>query len=48
VGNFICLGWLGMCPIEEPYITLSRFATIFYFIYFLFILPILAEIERVL
>nr|YP_010586015.1 cytochrome b [Anisocentropus kawamurai]UZZ43751.1 cytochrome b [Anisocentropus kawamurai] len=32
---FIILTWLGMCPIEEPYMFLSQFFTINYFFYFL-------------
>lgn len=27
VGNFICLGWLGTCPIEDPFILFGRIAT---------------------
>ena len=48
VGNFICLGWLGMCPIEDPFILCSRIATFFYFSYFLIILPFIAYIESLL
>jgi len=48
LGNFICLGWLGMCPIEDPFILCSRVATFFYFGYFLIILPLLAYIESYL
>ena len=33
VGNFICLGWLGTCPIEDPFILFGRIATFFYFFY---------------
>jgi ubiquinol-cytochrome c reductase cytochrome b subunit len=46
VANFICLGWLGTCPIEDPYILYSRICTFFYFAYFLIFLPVLAYIER--
>ena len=48
VGNFVCLGWLGMCPIEDPFILCSRIATFFYFTYFLIILPVLAYIESLI
>nr|YP_010586028.1 cytochrome b [Anisocentropus maculatus]UZZ43764.1 cytochrome b [Anisocentropus maculatus] len=33
---FILLTWLGMCPIEEPYMTLSQIFTLNYFFYFMF------------
>jgi ubiquinol-cytochrome c reductase cytochrome b subunit len=48
VGNFVCLGWLGMCPIEDPFIMCSRIATFLYFSYFLVILPFVAYIESLL
>nr|UJG45460.1 cytochrome b [Ceraclea annulicornis] len=33
--NFMILTWLGACPVEYPFITLSQFFTITYFMYFL-------------
>lgn len=33
--NWVCLGWLGSCPAEYPYISLAGFHTFFYFFYFL-------------
>ena len=48
VGNFMCLGWLGTCPIEDPYITWSRIATLLYFAYLAIMLPMLAYIEKLL
>jgi ubiquinol-cytochrome c reductase cytochrome b subunit len=42
---FLLLGWLGACPVEEPYVVLSRVLTIFYFSYFLFFIPVLGRLE---
>lgn len=39
------LGYLGGQPAEEPYITLSRLATAYYFFHFLVLLPVLAKYE---
>lgn len=44
--NFFVLMYCGGKPAEEPYVTVSRFATAYYFGYFLVILPLLAKIER--
>jgi ubiquinol-cytochrome c reductase cytochrome b subunit len=44
--NFAVLGWLGGQVAEEPYITMSRLTTAYYFGYIFFILPILAKIEK--
>jgi ubiquinol-cytochrome c reductase cytochrome b subunit len=38
VGNIILLGWLGGQVVEEPFITVSQYSTIFYFLYLTFIL----------
>lgn len=46
VFNLIFLGWLGACVVEPPYILFSQLATVYYFAYFLVILPILSCIEK--
>ena len=43
----ILLGWIGGKAIEEPFYTLGQIFTIFYFVYFLFILPSLALFEEI-
>jgi quinol-cytochrome oxidoreductase complex cytochrome b subunit len=42
----LILGWVGGKPVEEPYVQIAQLATIFYFSYFLFILPVLAWFEN--
>nr|BAB83788.1 cytochrome b [Ruditapes philippinarum] len=34
VGNFILLTFIGMCPVEEPFISLGGLASVFYFLFF--------------
>jgi quinol-cytochrome oxidoreductase complex cytochrome b subunit len=46
--NFIFLGWLGKSPAEGWYIWASRFATFYYYAYFLIILPNLPKFEKTL
>jgi ubiquinol-cytochrome c reductase cytochrome b subunit len=48
VVNFLILMWIGSMHPEEPYLSIGQFATIFYFLYFLFIIPILGIIENTL
>ena len=43
--NVLLLGWLGACLVEQPYIIISQYSTCFYFLYFLYILPMLSYIE---
>nr|YP_010027342.1 apocytochrome b [Sarcopeltis skottsbergii]QOS04463.1 apocytochrome b [Sarcopeltis skottsbergii] len=44
----LVLGWIGGMPVEEPYVLVGQLASIFYFIYFLFLLPLLGRVEKFL
>jgi ubiquinol-cytochrome c reductase cytochrome b subunit len=44
--DFVVLGWLGSKGVEPLYVTMSRIATMYYFAYFLVILPILGKYEK--
>jgi len=46
--NFLFLGWLGQSPAEGWYIWASRVSTLFYYAYFLVILPNLPKFEKTL
>ncbi|WP_160121558.1 cytochrome b [Rhodovarius lipocyclicus] len=43
---FFVLMWCGGKPPEEPFVTLSRVATAYYFGYFLVVLPVLGRLEK--
>jgi quinol-cytochrome oxidoreductase complex cytochrome b subunit len=44
--NAIVLGWLGGKPPEGLYVLASRLCTLYYFAYFIVILPLLGKFER--
>ena len=44
--NCLVLGWIGGKPAEGIYITIGRLATVYYFIHFLIIIPLLARFEK--
>ncbi len=46
VFDFMALMWLGGQEAVEPYITLSRLATLLYFSYFIIALPLLSRLEK--
>ena len=46
--NFLLLTWVGGQAVEEPYIMIGRILTIFYFSYFVVILPIMGYLEDIL
>ena len=43
--DFVFLGWLGGQLAEQPYILLSQLGTLYYFAYFVVILPLLSVME---
>ncbi len=42
----LVLGYCGGAPAEEPYLMISQIASIYYFLHFLVILPIVSSIEK--
>ncbi len=46
VANAIVLGWLGGKPPEGLYVHASRLCTLYYFAYFIVVLPLLGKFER--
>lgn len=48
VFNFLLLGNLGQLHVEVPFIELGQFATLFYFSYYLIIVPVISTIENIL
>ena len=48
VSDFLILGWIGQKPVDEPFILVGQVATVFYFVFFLFMLPILGVVETIL
>ena len=47
IGNFICLIILGGRPVEEPFVTLSIYSLVFYFSYFLILVPTIGIVENI-
>lgn len=44
--NFILLTWIGSKPVEDPYILIGQISSIFYFSYFLVLVPVSGLIEN--
>lgn len=48
IANFLILGWIGGNHAEEPFILIGQISTIFYFLYFLIIIPLLSILDNTL
>jgi ubiquinol-cytochrome c reductase cytochrome b subunit len=48
VADFIILGWIGQKPVETPYIEIGMVGTLFYFVAFLILLPVIGKLEQLL
>jgi ubiquinol-cytochrome c reductase cytochrome b subunit len=48
VANFIMLFQLGAKHVESPFIELGQIATVLYFSYFIFIIPVISIFENTL
>ena len=46
ISNFILLTWIGSKPVEEPFIVLGQLSSVFYFSYFLLLLPLIGLLEN--
>ena len=46
VADFFLLSFLGQAPAESPYIELGQIATVYYFSFFLLLVPILGRLEK--
>ena len=46
VSDFLLLGWIGQQPVESPFIEIGMGGTLFYFIFFLILIPVIGLIEK--
>ena len=46
VADFFLLSYLGQAPAESPYIEVGQVATIYYFGFFILLIPILGRLEK--
>lgn len=48
VADYIVLTWIGQMPVRTAYIFVGQVATVYYFLFFLILIPIIGKIETVL
>lgn len=48
VADFILLGWVGQKAVDTPFFEIGRLATLFYFVFFLVLVPLSGILEKAL
>jgi ubiquinol-cytochrome c reductase cytochrome b subunit len=46
--DFLLLGWIGQEVVEEPFVMIGQIGTVFYFFYFLVLIPAVGILENLL
>jgi ubiquinol-cytochrome c reductase cytochrome b subunit len=45
VADFLLLGWIGQKPVKDVYVWVGQVATVFYFLFFVVLIPLIGIIE---
>merc|ERR1712224_837131 len=48
LADVLLLGWIGMKPVETPYIEVGQLASVYFFVHFLIFIPNLGKMEKFL
>lgn len=48
IADFIILAWIGQKPVKNTFIWLGQLATLYYFLFFLVLIPLVGYIESYL
>ena len=46
VATWAILMWVGQCPVEDVFGVVGRMATVYYFVFFLVLIPVLGKVEN--
>lgn len=45
VADFLILGWIGQKPVKDVFVVVGQIATVFYFLFFVFLIPLIGIVE---
>ena len=45
VADFLILGWIGQKPVKDVFVLVGQIATVFYFLFFVVLIPLIGVIE---
>ena len=46
VADFLILGWIGQKPVKDTFIVIGQIATVYYFLFFIVLIPVIGIIEK--
>jgi len=45
VADFLLLGWIGQKPVKDVFVWVGQVATVFYFLFFVVLIPVIGIVE---
>jgi len=48
VSDFLILGWIGQMPVKSVYVLVGQIATVYYFLFFIILIPLIGNVESFL
>ncbi len=48
IADLMLLSWIGMMPVEDPFVIVGQLASVYFFVYFLVFVPLLGRLESAL
>ena len=48
VADFLLLGWIGQMPVKNIFVVVGQIATVYYFVFFLILIPLIGNLESFL
>jgi len=48
IADFLLLGWIGQMPVKSVFVLVGQIATVYYFAFFLVLIPVLGNLESML
>jgi ubiquinol-cytochrome c reductase cytochrome b subunit len=48
VADFLLLGWIGQKPVKDIYVLVGQVATVFYFLFFIVLIPTIGILEAII
>ena len=48
IADYLLLTWIGQMPVRTAYIFVGQVATVYYFVFFLIIIPVIGQLETIL